>query len=79
MGSFETLLGRFLEAEWRISFEVLEKISVTIIYNQIQKEAQLGKQIEIRKPLIITIYLPSKANGALLNFAPRTNIFAEIK
>ena len=79
MGSFETLLGRFLEAGGRISFEVFEKIWVTTIYNQIQKEAQLGRRIEIRKPLIITIYLPSKTNGALLNFPPQTNIFAEIK
>ena len=79
MGSFETLLGRFLEAGGRISFEVFKKIWVTTIYNQIQKEAQLDKRIEIRTPLIITIYLPSKTNGAHLNFAPRTNIFAEIK
>ena len=75
----DAVWGRFLEAGGRISFEVFEKIWVTTIYNQIQKEAQLDKRIEIRTPLIITIYLPSKTNGAHLNFAPRTNIFAEIK
>ena len=32
-----------------------------------------------RLPLIITIYLPSKTNGALLNFAARTNKLVDVK
>ena len=78
-GLLRDAVGAFPLGRGSISFEVFEKIWVTTIYNQIQKEAQLDKRIEIRTPLIITIYLPSKTNGAHLNFAPRTNIFAEIK
>ena len=48
MGSFQTLLGRFLEAGGFII-----KYKRRRIYNQIQKEAQLDKRIEIRTPLII--------------------------
>ena len=36
-------------------------------------------KLKKRLPLITTICPPSKTNGALLNFAPRTNKFAVIK
>ena len=40
---------------------------------------QNSMEIEKRLPLITTICPPSKTNGALLNFAPRTNKFAVIE
>ena len=75
-----TALNKSIAFSPLICLGIIDNISDSLSPNDIFTHVSYPPwKLKKRLPLIITIYLPSKTNGAPLNFAPRTNKLADIK